>query len=207
MLLGVGVMTLGAASAVMYYLVAYLLMNLGAFAVVALVRNATGSEDLAAYRGLVWRSPVLAVTMALFLFSLLGFPPLAGFAGKFQVFTAIFEAGRAAAAAGHPSLGTAFYALLAVGAINTAVSAYYYLRVVRAMVLEDEIDQGADAPRSPEQGAHAPRSPAGLYLVTLAALLVAVGVVWNPLTTAADRAVAGFKNTRLIDAASEVPPQ
>ncbi len=211
MLLGVGVMTLGAASAVLYYLVAYLLMNLGVFAVVALVRNATGSEDLSAYRGLVWRSPVVAVTMALFLFSLLGFPPLAGFAGKFQVFTAIFEAGRAASAAGHPSLGTAFYALLAVGAINTAVSAYYYLRVVRAMVLEDEsgaaIDQAPHAPRSPEQGADAPRSPAGLYLVGLAALLVAVGVVWNPLTTAADRAVAGFKNTRLIDAAPEVPPQ
>lgn len=197
MMLGIGVMTLGAASAVLYYLVAYLLMNLGAFAVVALVRNATGSEDLAAYRGLVWRSPVLAVTMALFLFSLLGFPPLAGFAGKFQVFAAIFEAGREASSAGQRSLGSAFYALLAVGAINTAVSAYYYLRVVRAMILEDA--EGTPA--------KAPPSGAGIFLVSLAALLVAVGIVWNPLTAAADRAVTGFHNDRTIAASQEVPRQ
>ena len=62
MLLGVGVMTPASASAVLYYLVAYLLMNLGAFAVVALVRNATGSEEISAYRGLVWRSPLVAVS-------------------------------------------------------------------------------------------------------------------------------------------------
>jgi NADH-quinone oxidoreductase subunit N len=204
MLLGVGVMTLGAASAVLYYLVAYLLMNLGAFAVVALVRNATGSEDLSAYRGLVWRSPVLAVTMALFLFSLLGFPPLAGFAGKFQVFAAIFEAGRGAAAAGHAAIGTAFYALLAVGAVNTAVSAYYYLRVVRAMVLEDA--PGESAPTQPP--VPVPLA-ASLYLVAMAALLVAVGIVWNPLTAAADRAVGGFANTRLVappESTPEAPP-
>ena len=103
-------------------------MNLGAFAVVALVRNATGSEDLDAFRGLVWRSPLVAITMALFLFSLLGLPPLAGFAGKFQVFEAIFEAGQGRIRGPSP-LGTSFYLLLAVGAVNTAVSAYYYLMV------------------------------------------------------------------------------
>ena len=182
MLLGVAVLTGGAAAAVLYYLVAYLAMNLGAFAVVALVRNATGSEDLSAFRGLVWRSPVLAVAMAVFLFSLLGFPPLAGFAGKFQVFAAVYEAGRAATASGPAWLGTAYFVLLAVGAVNTALSAYYYLRVVRTMLF----DEPDDTPFAPV------RAGATVYLAALAAVVVALGVVWNPLTAAADRAVAGF---------------
>jgi NADH-quinone oxidoreductase subunit N len=186
MLLAVAVVTPQAVSAVLFYLVAYLLMNLGAFAVVALVRNATGSEELSAYRGLVWRSPALAVTMAVFLLALLGLPPLAGFAGKFQVFAAVYDAGRAASAAGRGDLGTAFYVLLGVGAVNTAVSAYYYLKVVRAMVLDSE---------SP--GAAVPGLSGGAtgYLTLLAALLVAVGVVWNPLTRTADRAAASFRPT------------
>lgn len=176
MMLAVGVLRPDGTAAVLYYLAAYLPMNLGAFAVVALVRNQTGSEELSAFRGLVWRSPVLAVTMAVFLFSLLGFPPLAGFAGKFQVFAAVYEAGRA----GVPGA----YALLAVGVLNTALSAYYYLKVVREMVLEEGADPGTSVPG---------RSVgATLFLVALAALVVAVGVVWDPLTTAADRAAQTF---------------
>jgi NADH-quinone oxidoreductase subunit N len=127
MLLAVALCNQTGAQAVLYYLAAYIVMNLGAFAVVAFVRNATGSEDISAFRGLVRRSPVLAVTMTVFLLSLLGLPPLAGFAGKFQVFEAVYEGGRAARAAGHANLGTAFYVLLGVGAVITAVSAYYYL--------------------------------------------------------------------------------
>jgi NADH-quinone oxidoreductase subunit N len=186
MLLGVAALTPAAASAVLFYLVAYLMMNLGAFAVVALVRNATGSEQLEAYRGLVWRSPVLAVTMAVFLLALLGLPPLAGFAGKFQVFAALYDAGREASAAGRPDLGAALYALLGVGAVNTAVSAYYYLKVVRAMTLD-----GPPAGAAPIRVS----GSAAAYLTLLAAGLVAVGVVWNPVTRAADRAVAVFAPT------------
>ncbi|HEX4612710.1 MAG TPA: NADH-quinone oxidoreductase subunit N, partial [Urbifossiella sp.] len=178
MLLGLAALSLGAASAVLYYLAAYLLMNLGAFAVVALVRNATGAEDVGAFRGLAGRAPVAAVAMAVFLFSLLGFPPLAGFAGKFQVFAAVYEAARMA-----PGwLGTTFYVFLAVGAANTAVSAVYYLKVVRAMVLEE-----ADGPP-----AAAPGLAANAVLAALAAGVVALGVVWNPLTAAADGAAAAI---------------
>jgi NADH-quinone oxidoreductase subunit N len=176
MLLGLSALTLGAASAVLYYLAAYLLMNLGAFAVVAVVRNATGSEDVTAYRGLARRSPLAAVAMAVFLFSLLGFPPLVGFAGKFQVFAAVYDAARSA-----PGwLGTAYGVFLAVGAVNTAVSAVYYLKVVCAMVLEE-----SDGPVTSPPGLGA----AGL-LAALAAGVVALGVVWNPLTAAADGAAA-----------------
>jgi NADH-quinone oxidoreductase subunit N len=183
MLLGVAAVSIAATSAVLYYLLAYLLMNIGAFAVVAFVRNKTGSEELSAFRGLASRSPVLAVTMSLFLFSLLGFPPLAGFAGKFQVFSAVYDAGKNSAAAGHATLGAAFYVLLAVGAVNTALSAYYYLRIVRAMIFEDA-EAGAPA------CSVCPTSAA--YVAVLAALLIAAGIIWNPITTVAEKAAASF---------------
>ena len=94
MLMALATLTRDGVAAVLFYLAAYLLMNLGAFAVVAIVRNRTGAETIDACRGLLGRSPALAVALAVFLLSLLGLPPLAGFAGKFQVFAAVYEAGR-----------------------------------------------------------------------------------------------------------------
>ncbi|HEY1186513.1 MAG TPA: NADH-quinone oxidoreductase subunit N, partial [Gemmata sp.] len=183
MLMALAVVTGAGAGAVLYYLCAYVAMNLGAFGVVALVRNATGSEDLSAFRGLVQRNPLLAVTMAVFLASLLGLPPLAGFAGKFQVFAAVYDAATGASASGPPALGTLFFVLLGVGAVNTAVSAYYYLKVARAMLLDD-----------PEAGTPPVKcsAGAGLLLVALVAVLVAGGVVWNPLMGETARAAGAF---------------
>src|SRR5262249_24953092 len=88
-----GLCTLNAAggSAVLFYLVVYLFMNLGAFAIVAFLRNQTGSEDLSSFRGLVYRSPILVITLAIFLLSLLGMPPLAGFLAKFNIFSALLQ--------------------------------------------------------------------------------------------------------------------
>jgi NADH-quinone oxidoreductase subunit N len=167
---------------VLYYLAAYVAMNLGAFGVVALVRNATGSESIDAFRGLVKRNPLLAIAMTVFLASLLGLPPLAGFAGKFQVFAAVYEAAKDATAGGPPGVGRVFYVLLGVGAVNTVVSAYYYLRVVRAMLL-DEPDTVTPLPLS---------LPGALFLVALVAFLIAAGVVWDPLTGEAGRAASAF---------------
>src|SRR5204863_912407 len=93
MMMGLAVLTREGVAAVLFYLIAYLLMNLGAFAVVAFLRNETGSEDLSSYRGLVRRSPWMVVTLSVFLLSLLGIPPLVGFAAKFQIFLALFHAG------------------------------------------------------------------------------------------------------------------
>ena len=67
-------------------------MNLGAFAIVAFLRNAIGSEEIADYAGLMRRSPGLTVCMAIMLFSLVGLPPLAGFPAKFAIFAALFDA-------------------------------------------------------------------------------------------------------------------
>jgi NADH-quinone oxidoreductase subunit N len=188
MLMGLAVITKAGAAAVLYYLAAYVAMNLGAFAVVALVRNATGSEDISAFRGLVRRNPLMAITMTLFLASLLGLPPLAGFAGKFQVFAAVYDAAKDATAGAPPGVGAVFYVLLGVGALNTAASAYYYLKVARAMLLE-----GVESPqvegRQVEGGFG---TGAALFLVALAAFLVAAGVVWEPLMGEAVRAAAAF---------------
>src|SRR5207248_5312644 len=91
MLMGLCTLTRAGLSAVLFYLVAYLFMNLGAFAVVAFLRNETGSEDLADFRGLIRRSPWMVVTLSFFLLSLLGIPPLAGFAAKFQIFAVLLN--------------------------------------------------------------------------------------------------------------------
>lgn len=178
MLLAVAVITPAATAAVLYYLAAYIVMNLGAFAVVALVRNATGSETLDSFRGLGRRQPVLAVTMTLFLLSLLGLPPLAGFAGKFQVFVSVYEAAQSAAGAAQRCLGHALYALLGIAVLNTAASAYYYLKVVRMMLLEEGV------PGEPRATSPA----AAFYLTFLAAALFLIGIIWNPLVRAAEHA-------------------
>src|SRR5205807_4617176 len=67
MMMGLATLTADGAAAVLFYLIVYLVMNLGAFAVVAFLRNRTGSEDLSSFRGLVYRSPVLVITFAVFL--------------------------------------------------------------------------------------------------------------------------------------------
>ena len=159
-------------------------MNLGAFAVVALVRNATGSEDMSAYRGLVRRSPVLAVSMAFFLLSLLGLPPLAGFAAKFQVFAVLYQAGRSYAST-DALVAWVYFGLLAVAAINTAVSAGYYLKIVRAMIFEE-----------PDEASPISAPIGGQVLVSmLAVLVVAAGIFWDPLTRLADRGTRAFEKS------------
>ena len=85
MLMGLATLTREGAAAVLFYLVTYLFMNLGAFAVIAFIRGLVKSEDLSACRVLMYRAPVLVLCLAVCLLSLLGMPPLAGFAAKFQI--------------------------------------------------------------------------------------------------------------------------
>ena len=121
LLIGFVVSTRLGLEALLLYLVAYLFMNLGAFACVVAVVNDTGSEALDAFRGLAKRSPGLALLCALFLLSLAGIPPLFGFLGKFFLFGS-------AVATGHLWL-----ALAAV--INSAIALYYYVNIIRLMYL------------------------------------------------------------------------
>lgn len=109
--------------AVAFYLFVYLFTNLGAFAVVILVSNQTGSEEIDGFRGLGSKMKIPALAFAVFVFSLIGMPPTAGFTGKFLLFRAAIEQD--------------LIWLAAVGGINTAVSVYYYFRVLKAMYLEE----------------------------------------------------------------------
>jgi NADH-quinone oxidoreductase subunit N len=124
-MMGVVALSPNGAQALMVYLLAYVFMNLGAFLVVTLVHNQDGTFDLRDYPGLYRRAPMLTLAMSIFLLSLMGIPPLVGFMGKLYVFAAIVEKG--------PS----FWWYAAVGAVNAAVAAYYYARVLKTMIIDE----------------------------------------------------------------------
>jgi NADH-quinone oxidoreductase subunit N len=118
-----------AIAALLLYATIYLFMNLGAFAIVAFLRNSTQSEEIKDYAGLIGRSPVIAVAMTLILVSLVGLPPLAGFWPKLRVLQALYEAG-----------GPLLMFVMVAAAINTAISLVYYLRVAKTMCIDSPPD-------------------------------------------------------------------
>jgi NADH-quinone oxidoreductase subunit N len=118
-----------AIAALMLYATIYLFMNLGAFAIIAFMRNSMQSEEIKDYSGLIGRSPLVAVAFTVILFSLVGLPPLAGFWPKLRVLQALFEANS-------PLL---MFVMVAAAA-NTALSLVYYLRVAKTMCIDREAD-------------------------------------------------------------------
>ncbi len=121
MLLGVLVFSNTGVTAVMLYFIVYLIMNLGAFFIVMLIANKTGSEDINDYDGMGYTSPFLGVTLGIFLVSLVGLPPTAGFIGKVYLFIALLDAKMVAVAV--------------IAVLNSVVSLYYYIRVLKHMFL------------------------------------------------------------------------
>ncbi len=180
MMMGLATLTRAGAGAVLFYLVVYLFMNLGAFAVVAFLRNLTGSEDLADFRGLASRSPVLVVTLGVFLFSLLGIPPLAGFTAKFQIFSVLFDAADHYAQAGYPGLAWTLYAVLLAAGLNTVISLFYYAKVLKVMALERNLEEveGRPVAQVPLPAVHA------TFLTVVAVALLVIFVFWDPLVEA-----------------------
>jgi NADH-quinone oxidoreductase subunit N len=133
-LMGVVALSENGARSILIYLFAYLFMNLGAFLVVTVIHNQDGTFDLRDYPGLYRRAPGLTIAMAVFLFSLMGIPPLVGFMGKLYVFAAVIEKG---------------YIWFAVaGAVNAAIAAYYYARILKTMII-DPGNEGKPAFRLP----------------------------------------------------------
>jgi NADH-quinone oxidoreductase subunit N len=116
-----------AVSALVFYLAMYVFMNLGAFAIVAFLRGAIGSEEIADYAGLVRSAPAVAVALVTILVSLVGLPPLAGFIGKFGIFAALVDAG-----------GPVMMSLLVIAGFNTVISLIYYLRVAKTVSIDPE---------------------------------------------------------------------
>jgi NADH-quinone oxidoreductase subunit N len=120
-LLGLAVLSNQGTMAVLIYFAVYAIMNLGAFFVVMLIANKIGSENIDDYKGLGYSTPLLAISLAIFLVSLTGLPPTAGFIAKLYLFIALVDA---------KMIVVAIIALL-----NTVVSLYYYIRVLRNMYL------------------------------------------------------------------------
>ena len=137
-------------SSAMFYLLVYCVMNIGAFGAVILARTEDGeSLMINDYAGLGFRKPLLALFLTIMLLSLAGFPPTAGFVGKFYIF-------RSAVASGQ-------IWLVVIGAINTAISAFFYLRVVVTMYMKE-----------PEEELNFRAYPASLIV---ALLLAVIGVL------------------------------
>ena len=107
MLLAMPVMSGDSIYAIMMYLVMYLFMNLGAFFVVIIVKNKTGGESFDEYKGLGWEMPIVGAAMTLFMVSLTGLPPTAGFIGKFYIFASLIKG------------GSTFYWLVVIGGISS----------------------------------------------------------------------------------------
>lgn len=162
-------------AALVAYVFVYMLMNLGAFGVTAMVAWKTGNDHMTSFVGLGRRAPWLALPMAVCLFSLVGLPPLGGFAAKWWLLVAL---GKAAVAQKW------LWALVLVAVVNTAISLYYYVGVIRQMYLTDDPER---KPFSAPFG--------GLAMVNACALLlILLGTVFfNTLgNRAGDRASSLF---------------
>jgi NADH-quinone oxidoreductase subunit N len=157
-----------AVAALAFYLGTYLFMNLAAFAIVAVLRNRLRSEELDSYAGLVRTNPGIVVATAAVLVSLIGLPPLAGFIAKFLIFSSLVSAFRAGAE--QPLM----LALLIVGGINTVISLFYYLRVLKVMTF-DPLPEGRAA--EPAGGF----SFSGGLVAALAVPVVVLGILWGGL--------------------------
>jgi NADH-quinone oxidoreductase subunit N len=121
-LMGVTTQTMGGLNAVLFYLIVYCLMNLGAFWIASLVEDTYGGDYLRHFRGLGTRRPFHAFAMAVFMFSLVGLPPFAGFIGKLYLFSAI--------------IAREMYGYAILAAVNSVISLSFYIRVVKAMYLD-----------------------------------------------------------------------
>jgi NADH-quinone oxidoreductase subunit N len=140
-----------ALTSVIFYLLTYAVMNIGAFAVVQLIaRNGDRRTAIEDYRGIGFESPVLAFSLSLFMLSLLGMPLTAGFMGKILVFGAAID--------------QRYYGLVVIGVLNTAISAYYYLRLIIVMFFGERT-----------MAWNAPRVPAS---VALALVITVLGVLY-----------------------------
>ena len=166
MLVGVAATSASGTAMVLFYLVAYVFGNMGAFLVVEALARAEGSEATTAFRGLAQRSPLLALAMLLFLLSLGGIPFVGGFWAKLYVFWAAAERG--------------LYWLVLLGAVLTVVALFYYLLVAKRMYIEE-----------PERPGRIPVAPTLAVSVALCAIgVVGLGLYPRAVVMAALRVAA-----------------
>ena len=161
MMLALPVLSMEAVESVMIYLFIYVFMNLGAFFIVIFVKNKTGGESFEDFEGLGWKMPIVGAFMTLFMLSLTGLPPTAGFVGKLYIFKTLVGA------------GSEFLWLVIAGGVNSVISLYYYFHVVKVMFLGGKRNDVITYP---------PSTMFGLMIFTAVPSLL-LGLYWNPLAS------------------------
>lgn len=155
-----------------YYLCVYLFMNLGAFAIVALIRNQTFTEEIDDYKGIIQQVPLLAICMTICMFSLVGIPPLGGFYGKAFIFASVLES---------TNVHWFMWVVLAAGGLNTVISLFYYLRVAKTMCIDTR-------PVDATPVSMAPSSSPAMYVMLVSGMVVFLGIIIDPLSRVASNA-------------------
>ena len=164
-------------ASMIFYLLVYLFMNLGAFTCLILFTLRTGTDQISEYAGLYQKDPLLTLGLSICLLSLGGIPPLAGFFGKIYLFWAGWQAG--------------LYGLVLLGLLTSVVSIYYYIRVVKMMVVKEPQEMSEAVKNYPEISwdLRGMRSlQVGLILTVIATSLA--GILSNPLFTLANNSVS-----------------
>jgi NAD(P)H-quinone oxidoreductase subunit 2 len=181
-------------TSMLFYLLVYLFMNLGGFICVILFSLRTGTDQITEYAGLYHKDPLLTLCLSICLLSLGGIPPLAGFFGKVYIFWAGWQAGA--------------YGLVLLALITSVISIYYYIRVVKMMVVKEPQEMSAAVKAYPRSNWSLPGMrplQIGLVLMVLATSLA--GVFANPLLTLATESVAQTPMLHLAATLQAASPQ
>ena len=175
-------------SSMIFYLLVYLFMNLGAFACVILFSLRTGTDQISEYAGLYQKDPLLTLGLSLCLLSLGGIPPLAGFFGKIYIFWAGWQAG--------------LYTLVLLALITSVISIYYYIRVVKMMVVKEPSEMSDAVRKYPPIRWNLPgMRPIQVGLVLLVIATSVAGILSNPIIDLANDSVisSSFLQSAMID--------
>jgi NAD(P)H-quinone oxidoreductase subunit 2 len=163
-------------ASMMFYLIAYLFMNLGAFACVILFALRTGTDQISEYSGLYQKDPLMTLALSVFLLSLGGIPPMVGFFGKLYLFWAGWQAGA--------------YGLVLLGLITSVISIYYYIRVVKMMVVKEPHEMSDAVKNYPEINWTLPGlRPLQVGMIGALVATSILGILSNPLFLLTNSAV------------------
>ncbi|MEM9808092.1 MAG: proton-conducting transporter membrane subunit, partial [Cyanobacteria bacterium P01_D01_bin.56] len=187
MMIGLVIGTDAGYASMIFYLMVYLFMNLGGFTCVILFSLRTGTDQISEYAGLYQKDPLLTLCLCLCLLSLGGIPPLAGFFGKLYIFWAGWQAGA--------------YNLVLIGLITSVISIYYYIRVVKMMVVKEPQEMSESIKNYPTPQWNLPgMRPLQVSLIVAVIATSLAGVLSNPLFTLANDSVT---KTPLLQAAQD----
>lgn len=183
-MIGLVVGTEAGYASMIFYLLIYLFMNLGGFTCVILFTLRTGTDQISEYSGLYQKDPLLTLGLSVCLLSLGGIPPLAGFFGKLYIFWAGWQAGA--------------YGLVLVGLLTSVISIYYYIRVIKMMVVKEPQEMSDAVANYPTVRWDLPgMRPLQVSLVLAVVATSLAGILSNPLFTLANDSIT---RTPILDA-------